>query len=1069
MADPGDHYRFRDELALRVQEDVLGPVGGDEEILTEEPATAYITGVLFPAGRDQTMDETRVSEQDVDLAPATLTTDEVPDTGVAMANRRMPSAMGITFAVDSRATSTVVITVTAAVYEPIDDNGEIVPARRPERRGTDEQTGVRWRRRAVSIDPVPVRIDCPPGPPPHDLGDRPGLQLRLRVREADPNGTVAVTATLVNNRQSGRQDLLDAHCFFQPTVHVAVPDGCAALVERTESHAEDETELLAGRLLHRHAPMFATGHGCAADWEWEPPAPRGARDSARAATDAVWTTFVPNHDVLLTDSNPDIDEPGMLGLAQAPTSELLQRLEALVSGYREWISERAGEAGALQDTEFGTVAAQQLDACRQACRRMENGVELLRRDPLVLTAFRFANETMAVQRARTAWLRAGGDGTPDLETGRWRPFQIGFLLLCLDGIADDRHDDRKIADLLWFPTGGGKTEAYLGLIAFTTFLRRMRTAAAGGGVTVLMRYTLRLLTLQQFERAATLICAMELIRAQRPDALGAERISIGMWVGRSATPNYFSEAQDSLEKLRKGKRLQEKNPVQLRSCPWCGTAMDHQDYHVDVDAGRMSITCRSADCRFHGGLPIHVVDEDIYAVRPTLVIATVDKFAQIAWRENVAALFNREGAPAGTKPPELVIQDELHLISGPLGTLAGLYETAIDIAADRPKIIASTATIRRAQNQGARLFDREVRQFPPAGLDARDSWFAVELPRDAKASRMYLGLLSPTTSQATLLIRAYSALLHHAARIEGDERVRDAYWTLVGYFNSLRLLSAAELQVHADVDERLKQLARRDGSPPREVDVLRELTSRIDSSEIPKYLKELFNDLSSQDEIDVVLATNMISVGVDVDRLGLMAMMGQPQTTAEYIQSTSRVGRRDPGLVITLLNSARSRDRSHYENFVPYHAALYRQVESSSVTPFAARARDRALHAVLVGLARLIHPIARPNDAAARVADFDEELHLLKENILARVQAVAPDEYDRTNEELEKFIEDWRHLAEGSSLRYEAESRKGHGRRRPAGAALLRAYGQDEDLSEAAPTMWSLRDVDVESDLYLES
>lgn len=1069
MADLTDHYRFRDELAERLRKDVLGPVGGDDEILTEEPATAYLTGVLFPCGRDHTLNEARSSEQDVDLAPSELAKDEVPDTGVAMANRQMPSAMGITFAINSRATSTVLIAAAAAIYEPIDDNGEIVTAHRPDRRATDEQAGVRWRRWQVPIDSVLVPVDRP-GSARHDLGERTGLELRLRVREANANGTVSVTATLVNNRSAGGQDLLDAHCFFQPELHVAVPGGQAALVERPQSHVTDETDLLVSRLLHRHAPMFAIGHGCAADWDWKPPAPRGPRDNARAATDAVWTTLVPNQDVLLTDSNPHVDEPGMLWLAQAPTSEVLQRLEILVSGYREWIADRTMEAEALRGTEFEKTAAEQLDACREACRRMASGVERLRHDPdpAVLSAFRFANEAMAMQRARTAWIRADTGGAPDLETGRWRPFQIGFLLLCLDGIVDDDHGDREIADLLWFPTGGGKTEAYLGLIAFTTFLRRMRRGVAGGGVTVLMRYTLRLLTLQQFERAATLICAMERIRAQRPDVLGTEKISIGMWVGRAATPNYLAETQKSLEELRKGKRLQEQNPVQLRSCPWCGTAMDHQDYHVDVDAGRMSITCRSADCEFRGGLPVHVVDEDIYAVRPTLVIATADKFAQIAWRENVARLFNREGAPEGTEPPELVIQDELHLISGPLGTLAGLYETAIDIAADQPKIIASTATIRRAQDQGSRLFDRAVRQFPPAGLDSRDSWFAVEVSRDAKASRLYVGLLSPTTSQATLLIRAYSALLHYAARIEGDDRVRDAYWTLVGYFNSLRLLSAAELQVHADVDERLKQLASRDGLPPRVVNILCELTSRIDSSEIPRHLKELFIGLPREDVIDVVLATNMISVGVDVDRLGLMAVMGQPQTTAEYIQSTSRVGRRDPGLVLTLLNSARSRDRSHYENFVPYHAALYRQVESSSVTPFAARARDRALHAVLVGLARLIHPIARPNNAAARVADFHDELHLLKENILARVKAVAPDEYDRTRDELDEFIQDWRYLAEGRPLRYEAEPKKRPSQARPAGAALLSRYGQDEDLSEASPTMWSLRDVDVESDLYLE-
>jgi hypothetical protein len=321
-----------------------------------------------------------------------------------------------------------------------------------------------------------------------------------------------------------------------------------------------------------------------------------------------------------------------------------------------------------------------------------------------------------------------------------------------------------------------------------------------------------------------------------------------------------------------------------------------------------------------------------------------------------------------------------------------------------------------------------------------------------------------------LLIRAYAALLHHAQDIDGDDRVRDAYWTLVGYFNSLRLLSAAELQVHNDVNERLKQLAARTGASPRHLDNPAELTSRVESSKIPRRLQELFIGLGREGEppIDVVLATNMISVGVDVDRLGLMAVMGQPQTTAEYIQATSRVGRQVPGLVVTLLNSARSRDRSHYENFVTYHSALYRQVESTSVTPFAARARDRALHAVLVGLTRLIHPQARPNDAAARVEDFLDELLDAKERILERVGEVAPDERHATEAELDAFVEHWRALADGNDLRYEARGRARF-TRRSANAALLRAFEQDEDLEEAYPTMWSLRDVDVESPLYLEN
>jgi ATP-dependent helicase YprA (DUF1998 family) len=631
--------------------------------------------------------------------------------------------------------------------------------------------------------------------------------------------------------------------------------------------------------------------------------------------------------------------------------------------------------------------------------------------------------------------------------------------MCLQGIVDRHHVDRRSADLLWFPTGGGKTEAYLGLIAFTVFLRRARLADHGGGVTVLMRYTLRLLTLQQFERAAALICAMEALRRENPDELGTEPISIGMWVGASATPNTLEDAQTSLDALKENRTVKKKNPVQLHQCPWCGTVLAAPDYEVDLPSLRMHVRCPDAACDYRTGLPVHLVDEAVYAARPTLIIGTVDKFASLPWRSQTAALFNRDRTD-GTPPPELIVQDELHLIAGPLGTLTGLYETVVDLAADSPKIVASTATIRRATAQGLALFNREVRQFPPAGLDARDSWFAREAPRNAKAARLYVGLLAPGTSQATLLVRAYAALLNGAAALEADAATRDAYWTLVGYFNSLRLLAAAELQVQDDVQDRLEFLARRDGGISRPIDQLTELTSRADSTEIPRSLKQIELSLPATNVVDVLLATNMISVGVDIDRLGLMVVMGQPQTTAEYIQATSRVGRRHPGLVVTLLNAARSRDRSHYETFHAFHNALYREVESSSVTPFSARARDRALHAVLVALARLSIPAARPDDGAAHVEDYLVELRAAADRIVERVEATgASEEVEPTRQALTEIIERWRELARlHPDLLYDTPRRKNV-------PALLAAFdAPPNDIS--LPTLWSLRDVDAECPLF---
>ncbi|WNI24587.1 helicase-related protein [Streptomyces sp. ITFR-16] len=1060
------HYAVREGLVDQLRRDLLGPGAPDEVLTQDPPITTYPIGVLFPRPSNEdaelALDEDAAENEGLDDAPLLRgrgdIEEAVPDFGVPFAGDRRPSSMGLTFAVDPSVSSSIVVVTEAAVYEPVDLEGRPIPARRAEARSTTDQKE-HWRRRALDLRPVTVDVTAPSRYRPEPLHDGVSVEILVRPPAA---GTVTVTVTLINTHRVSEKELQDAYALYQPRLTVTTPTGVPAFVERPADRCTDDPEVATSRLLHRHAPTFAMGHGCAAEWDWAPP-PVGAPNNARASISTVRTEFVPAHEVLLTDSNPEIDDSAltMHGLATRPEVEVLAVLNELMAGYAEWIDRKETESYAFRGTAHEAPASAQIEQCRTALGRMRRGIRLLGENSDAMQAFRLANRAMAQQRSRGEWVRSGREGTPDETRGRWRPFQISFVLLCLEGIVDPNHKDRAVADLLWFPTGGGKTEAYLGLIAFTTFLRRMRLQERGAGVTVLMRYTLRLLTLQQFERAAALICAMERIRLGAGETLGKEPISIGMWVGQSATPNRLADAEKSLVELRKEKELQERNPVQLHACPWCGTRLDAYQYEVDEEARRMYVRCPDTWCDFRDGLPVHLVDEAVYDARPTLVIATVDKFAAMPWREQTAALFNRDRED-GTPPPELIVQDELHLISGPLGTLTGLYETAVDLLADRPKVIASTATIRRASDQGRKLFDRTVAQFPPAGIDARDSWFAVETPKDRKASRQYVGLLTPSTSQSTLLIRTYANLLHRAARAGIAEDVRDAYWTLVGYFNSLRLLAAAELQVHDDVDAYLGYLAARDDCPQRKVSEQTELTSRANSSEVPKRLKQVEKRLPDPDVVDVLLATNMISVGVDVDRLGLMAVMGQPQTTAEYIQATSRVGRRHPGLVAVMLNSSRSRDRSHYESFQHFHSALYREVESTSVTPFSSRARDRGLHAVIVALARILIPAARANDGAGHIDRFRGELEeIVRTALLARVRSVDPDEYRATADAFDEFVDWWAGVADaGGGLLYEPK----RGTKTPS---LLRAFDNEDE--GAWPTLWSLRDVDAESALFMEA
>lgn len=1073
-----EHYRVRDEeLLAGLRRELLGPADDLEsqdrsEILTRDaPIDRYLTGVLYPRAADSAAKEQQIADADgqqgLDATPL-IAREDSEESGTAQdvgaSGDRRPSSMGLTFAVRPAISGSIVVSARAAVYEPTDAAGKRVPARRAEARTTADQRE-RWQRKELALPDQTIDVTRPD--PRMRITLTPEAALHVNVRRLDrAEGTVTITVTLINTQKVGEWDLQDAFSLFQCGLTVRAADGSSAFVERPAPAADHDPEIATSRLLHRHAPTFAVGHGCAAEWDWTPQ-PIGMTEAEIPAVPEVRTQFVPSAEVLLTDSNPEIDSSAlsMLGLAERSDAEILAALEGLATGYGHWIDRKSVEADALTDGPHEKPAREQVAACREALDRIREGIELLQTKPDLMRAFRLANHAMADQRARSAWVKGGRVGAPDPAAGRWRPFQIAFVLLCLAGIEDRAHRDRQISDLLWFPTGGGKTEAYLGLIALTSFLRRIRKGADGGGVTVLMRYTLRLLTLQQFERAAILLCAMEHMRRTTPE-LGGEEFSVGMWVGRSATPNTLAVAGLKLQELRRSldKRLATENPVQLHACPWCGTRLDARNYEVDGDAKRMRVRCPGADCDFADGLPVHLIDEAVYDARPTLVIATVDKFASMPWRPATSALFNRDDDPdGGTPPPELIVQDELHLISGPLGTLTGLYETAVDALADRPKVIASTATIRRAADQGRRLFARDVRQFPPAGLDARDSWFAVETPREEKASRRYVGLLAPGTSQSTLLIRTYATLLHRAKQARTKDDVRDAYWSLVGYFNSLRVLSAAELQVHDDVVAYLELLAEREGVGVRSVANYSELTSRIDASEIPTRLKGIEKRLPDDDTVDVLLATNMIAVGVDVDRLGLMAVMGQPQTTAEYIQATSRVGRAHPGLVAVMLNSARSRDRSHYETFQHFHSALYREVESTSVTPFSARARDRGLHAVIVALARIMIPAARPNEGAGEVESYEDVLRgRIKSILLKRVEAVTREEIDAVSRTFDEFVEWWCTEAEiHNGLLFEPQ----RGSRTPS---LLKAYDDESQYAEAWSTLWSLRDVDAETALFME-
>lgn len=870
-----------------------------------------------------------------------------------------------------------------------------------------------------------------------------------------------------------------------------------------------------------------------------------AADHDGAQCQVVRTVWLPSAEVeRVAPAQLDGVELGMEALgALEDAADARAKLQPLAAQYRQWIQQQQERIPSLNEDRAAT-AREMLDDAETAASRIEAGIGLLEQ-PDVMEAFRIANRAIA-RSARQRFAVLQGKTPEEVNAPRWRPFQLAYILMTMRGIAEPTHDDRGIVDLLFFPTGGGKTEAYLGLAAFTLVLRRIRSRDANGvatigsaGVSVLMRYTLRLLTLDQLGRAAGLSCALELEREGCESSLGEWPFEIGLWVGQAATPNYMGHQGDKSARrdyaaYTKVSRFQRNDsnpsPIPLEDCPWCGTKFDRNSFRLVPHARRpldLRVHCANYECAFSGDrvLPIVAVDEPIYRRLPCFLIATVDKFAALPWTGETGALFGKverydkdgfygpcapdKGRPLPNRelpPPDLIIQDELHLISGPLGTVAGLYETVIDALASRhvdgvetkPKIIASTATVRRADSQIRALFGRaRTTVFPPPGPDRRDSFFAKTLCAAESPARFYVGIAAQGRSLKVVLLRAALALLsagmkawNDAAPQGGDPNPADPYMTLLGYFNSLRELGGSRRIIEDEVKTRLAQYGRRKRFLPQDDlfvnrnigSMVVELTSRVSTSEVAAAKRRLALAYKDDEWVDVALATNMISVGLDIVRLGLMVVLGQPKTSSEYIQSTSRVGREEsrPGLVVTLLNIHKPRDRSHYERFTAYHESFYRNVEATSVTPFSPRALDRTLAPALVAYCRQMVAGLTPPQGAAAISAYRTELDRFAEGVAKRAQEhrseMPEDEgdalYGNVLHRCRDLLDDWVNIAsraeqDGSSLQYQKESVK-------APRRLLREF-LDPDLANQHPIYTkfranrSMRDVEPSVEIRVEN
>ena len=738
----------------------------------------------------------------------------------------------------------------------------------------------------------------------------------------------------MNRRAPDGPGYRDRSYVFQVELELRCEAGFFGRPYHSDEGASDPDDQI-GDLHYRDCLEYAVGHGVSVH------VPDGQDPVAR-----IRTTWLPRYEVrrVIARSEPAVTV-SMERLAELGSAgDVRTHLGLLPDKYAAWIAEqRRIDVGSRARSDAQKAL---LDRAEQVCRRIRDGIELLCTEADVLKAFCTGEPGHGDGRAQEA--RRRGAELASLPA-RFRAAQLA-------GTVGPVHDDRQRAELIFFPTGGGKTEAYLGAIAFTLVLRRLRgrAAAHGGlGVAVMLRYTLRLLTLDQLGRAATLVCALEVLRRRNPERLGEERFSVGLWVGRSATSNTMAEAQKAVTQFQTRRAG---NPAPITNCPWCNAALTASSLSLrsggkltSQNPEEVHVSCPNDSCEFCGaqhadGIPVLFVDEQVYRELPSFLIGTVDKFAMIPWRGEAGKLFGRvtgrmgrlffnatDGArlakgaiplPQGTPPPELIVQDELHLISGPLGTMVGLYETAVDFLSQtnsggvtvHPKVIAATATVRRAAEQIQALYGRKAHHvcvFPPPAVNAMDTYFSVVDPDETNPGRLYLGVAAPGRAMKAILLRVYRALTAgaaHAYRASPEmPSTADAYTTLAGYFNSLRELGGMrrivddELQVRAKEAEKFRPLDfagehswfdnRKLNAEPVE------LTSRVKTEDIKKAKDRLSRAYGEPEHVDVVLASNMISVGIDIDRLGLMVVAGQPKTTAEYIQASSRVGAasRPPG------------------------------------------------------------------------------------------------------------------------------------------------------------------------------
>ncbi|MHB9858572.1 helicase-related protein [Streptomyces sp. YIM S03343] len=704
------------------------------------------------------------------------------------------------------------------------------------------------------------------------------------------------------------------------------------------------------------------------------------------------------------DTHRAVPRTGERWAYDALAADPLPALDELADAMESYLSKPVWGTVDLQDEP---AQARQKEADREASAlevaRFRDGIAWLRRDEKLLLAFRLANESMVEVNSRSTKPSRG-----------WRLFQLVSIVSQLGALAWREHpeeeftaglwgdeynvDPTEAATIIWYPTGGGKTEAYLGLVVVCMFYDRIRGKKEG--VSAWCRFPLRLLTLQQTQRQLNVVAAAETVRklernAARIKAMGGADwpFFIGFYAGSGNTPNSLL-ADGMLDRLRTSEEARHEYRL-VHECPYCREA-SVKIPPPDPRKLRLLHVCGNEQCG--ETLPIIVVDTEIYRYLPTVVVGTLDKLANIGLSDKFGALFgdvdchcpdhgygrggkcHERHAPGHSKvaprrlreplrdpSPSLEIIDELHMVNEELGAFSGHYEGLLaevqrtlsarqrtDGRGVRMKVVATTATIRGEDRQSEHLFGLPSVVVPLPGPSPDESFY-WKLDRD-RPMRSFVGVM-PTrgTAEMTLvrmLTSAHRALWKLVLRKDLPDEFAgwpaeelaatvDLYRTSLTYVTSLVDFG----KIRRSLDTQVNETLRRDGFPDLRVAELKSENNRgLDG------VRGVLEDLSTTDgETGMVVATSMASHGVDVDRLNLMLFNGMPRSMAEYIQASSRVGRAYHGLVFMLFNPVRERDRSHYRYHGKFHEYLDRMVEPVAINRWSRFAVRRTLPGILMG------------------------------------------------------------------------------------------------------------------------